>query len=134
MSRIGKTALGLLVTVAGVTVPAAAAEAAGPACEVKYAASAHTGGFTASIEIRNTGTVAIRGWTFGFPLTSAATVLEFYNAVLVTPRGDVTAHDVGWNATVNPLNSINISLLAEGPAKPEPTYFTVNGLRCSKVL
>lgn len=134
MSRIGKTALGLLVTVAGVTVPAVAAEAAGPACDVKYDASGHTGGFTASIEIRNTGTVAIKGWTFGFPLTAAATVIEFYNAELVTPKIDVAAHDVGWNANVDPGHSINISLLADGPAKPEPAYFTVNGLRCKKVL
>jgi hypothetical protein len=121
--------LAALMATAGATGPTAAAEAA---CAVDYQAYPYTGGFTAGITIRNTGSLTIDGWTFEFPLESGATVAEFYNAVLRSPSGTVTSTDVGWNAVVRPTEAITIGFRAAGIPGAGPAWFAVNGIRCTR--
>jgi hypothetical protein len=127
MSRIGRV-LGVLTALAGVVVPAGAARADAAACAVKYKASPYTGGMTAEITVKNTGDVAIKGWTFRFPLE--ATVVEFWNAELISPTTVVTTRDKGWNAEVPPGGSISLGFRAVGSAGAGPAWFTVNDLPC----
>jgi hypothetical protein len=118
------------LTVAGIAGPAGAARAeTGAACEVLYQKSSHSGGFTATITVRNTGTVPIRGWTFKFPLDTTATVVEFWNAVLVSASGVIAAHEQAWNGLVLPGGSITIGFRAAGTSGT-PSGFTVNDLPC----
>lgn len=130
MSRIRRALLGVALTLAGVAVPAGAARAdAAAACEVTYRKSEYTGGFTAAITVLNTGSETIDGWTFKFPLDTSATVLEFWNAELLSARGVVTARDKKWNAVVAPGGSIDIGFRAEGTSGA-PSGFSVNDLPC----
>jgi hypothetical protein len=131
MSRTG-WALGILVMLAGVIGPAGAARADVAACAVKYKASPYTGGFTALITVTNVGDETIRGWTFRFPLETTATVVEFWNAQLITPTTVIVTQDKGWNATVEPGGSISLGLRATGTAGADPAWFTVNDITCSR--
>jgi hypothetical protein len=72
--------------------------------------------------------VAIKGWTFRFPLE--ATVVEFWNAELISPTTVVTTRDKGWNAEVPPGGSISLGFRAVGSAGAGPAWFTVNDLPC----
>jgi hypothetical protein len=131
MSRIGRAVLGLLVAAAGIAGPAGAARAAAAAaCDVAYRGSAFTGGYTAAITIRNIGDETIDGWTFSFPLGAGTTVVEFWNADLLTASSIVSARDKGWNAKVPPGGSIDVGFRAAGPSGGEPSWFSVNGIRC----
>jgi len=133
MSRIGRAVLGLALTaagVAGLAGPARAAAAA--ACEVAYRQSNHTGGFTAGVTVKNIGSDTINGWTFKFPLVATATVVEVWNADLVSADTVVTTRDKGWNAKVKPGNSIGIGFRATGSTETDPSWFTVNGLTCQR--
>jgi hypothetical protein len=130
MSRIGRAVLGVALTVAGVAGPAGAARAdAGAACEVVYKKSSYTGGFTAAITVRNIGSETIDGWTFKFLLDTSATVVEFWNAELLSANGVVAAREKEWNAVVRPGGSINIGFRADGTSGA-PSGFTVNDLPC----
>jgi hypothetical protein len=130
MSRTGRV-VGVLVALAGVIGPAGAAQAAAAACEVDYRPSQYTGGFTAAMTVKNTGDVAINGWTFRFPLEASATVVEFWNAELIAPTTVVTTQDKKWNAVVQPGNSISLGFRATGTSS-DPEWFSVNGIRCEK--
>ncbi|MBM2620510.1 cellulose binding domain-containing protein [Actinoplanes sp. LDG1-06] len=134
MSRIGRALLGVALTMAGVAGPAGAARADDvAACGVVYQASRYTGGFTAAITVLNIGTETIRGWTFLFPLDTSATIVDIWNADLLSARsGVVTTHDQGWNAVVQPGGSIHIGFRADGTSAA-PTRFTVNDLPCQVV-
>jgi cellulase/cellobiase CelA1 len=134
MSRIGRAALGVALMVAGVAGPAGAARADAAvadtaACEVAYQDSPYTGGFTAAVTVLNTGSVTIDGWTFSFPLDTGATVVEFWNAELLSASGLIAARDKKWNAVVPPGGSIDIGFRAEGTSAT-PSTFTVNDLPC----
>jgi acetylxylan esterase len=130
MSRIGPALLGVALTVAGVAGPAGAARAeAAAACAVTYQKSEYTGGFTAEITVLNTGSATIDGWTFRFPLDATATVVELWNAELLSASGMIAARDRTWNAVVPPGGSINIGFRADGTSGA-PSGFTVNDLPC----
>jgi hypothetical protein len=130
MSRIGRSVLGVALTVAGVAGPAGAARAdATAACEVVYQSAQYTGGFTAAITVRNVGSQTIDGWTFRFPLDTSATVVEFWNADLLSATGEVAARDKQWNAVVRPGGSINVGFRADGTSGT-PSRFAVNDLPC----
>jgi hypothetical protein len=132
MSRIGRAVLGLALTVAGVAgVAGPARAAAAAACEVAYQPSHHTGGFTASIKVKNVGGDDIDGWTFNFPLSTTATIVEVWNAELLTAGPTVSTRDVGWNAKVKSGESISIGFRATGTGAV-PSWFTVNGLTCRR--
>lgn len=131
MSRIGRALVAAaLLTVASVAGPAGAARAdAAGACEVVYEDAQYTGGFTAAITVRNTGSETIDGWTFSFPLDAGATVVEFWNADLLSASGVVAARDKEWNAVVAPGGSIDVGFRADGTSSV-PAQFTVNDLPC----
>jgi cellulase/cellobiase CelA1 len=130
MSGIGRTVLGVALTAAAVAGPAGAARAdAAAACEVVYQTSQYTGGFTAAITVRNIGSATIDGWTFRFPLDLTATVVEFWNADLLSASGVVAARDKTWNAVVPPGGSIDVGFRAAGTSGA-PAGFTVNDLPC----
>ncbi|BCY13379.1 hypothetical protein L3i22_084670 [Actinoplanes sp. L3-i22] len=117
--------LGAALMIPGAATPAGTAAV----CEVAYRMSAYTGGFTAGITVLNIGTETINGWTFRFPLDATATVVEIWNAVLLSATDVVTTRDKSWNAVVPPGNSITIGFRATG-ASATPSSFTVNDLPC----
>jgi len=135
MSRIGRAVLGLLAALACVVAPAGTATAMpaadGPACAITYRPWAHTGGFTAEIIIRNSGTATIYGWTLSFPLNEGAEIVDMWNAELDSPSGLISARNTPDNGRVDPGAAISLGFLASGTAAGVPSPFTVNGIICT---
>jgi cellulase/cellobiase CelA1 len=137
MSRIGRLALGLVLTVGCVVAPVAGTPAASAAaeqyaCAVDYDASGHTGGFNAKLHVKNTGIQPVRGWTLTFPLGDGVEIVSVWNAELVVSKGQIETRSLKWNADVEPGKYITLGFGATGPlAAADPAPFKVNGITCT---
>ncbi|MBO4210855.1 cellulose-binding domain-containing protein, partial [Micromonospora echinofusca] len=114
-----------------VTLPATMAHAAA-GCEVQYTTSDWQGGFTGSVTIKNLGD-AINGWTLGFTFPdSNQRVTQGWSATWAQSGSQVTAKDLGWNASLATGASTNIGFNGSwSGSNPKPTSFTLNGVVCN---
>jgi endoglucanase len=119
----------LLVSL-GVMVATSANAAAG--CRVDYSApSQWPGGFTANVDITNLGD-PIDGWSLVWTFPAGQQVTQAWNAT-VTPSGSqVTATDIGYNATIatNGTASFGFNGSWSG-SNPAPASFALNGVICT---
>ncbi|MEH1017544.1 cellulase family glycosylhydrolase [Micromonospora sp. CPCC 206060] len=124
-------AIGALTMGASVALPATNATAAA-GCAVTYTTSSWTGGFTASITIKNLGD-AINGWTLGFTFPDAGQrVGQGWSATYSQSGSTVTAKDMGYNATLSTGATTNIGFNGTWTtSNPAPTSFTLNGTVCT---
>ncbi|WP_173053145.1 cellulose binding domain-containing protein [Phytohabitans houttuyneae] len=83
--------------------------------------------------VENAGTVTITGWTFLFPMDDGVEVTEFWNAVLISPSGIVSARDQEHNSTLEPGQRVGFGFAARGTQSGVPASFTVNTVVCSTV-
>ncbi|MFG1902393.1 cellulose binding domain-containing protein [Micromonospora carbonacea] len=101
---------------------------------VAYTMNSWGSGFTASIDITNTGTSAINGWTLAFTLPSGQSITSGWNATYSPSSGQVSARNVDYNAAIAPGATINIGFQATtSGSTAEPTAFTLNGVACTVV-
>jgi endoglucanase len=134
VSSIGQLTFGLLLTAVCVYTPTATAAgtgADGAACAVAFRPYPATGGFTADLTVRNTGTVPINGWTLRFPLDDGAKVSHFWEAELLSPSGPVVAQNKPYNGLVPAGGAIGLGFKASGPLPQGLPRFTVNGIICA---
>ncbi|MFI7551095.1 glycoside hydrolase family 9 protein [Micromonospora sediminimaris] len=107
-----------------------------PTCTVSYTnyGSWQGGtGFTAQVNIRNTGTAAVNGWTARFAFTGDAKVREAWMAKVTQSGATVTAKSESYNSRINPGASVMFGFNATtgGGANPAPNLVTVNGAPCA---
>ncbi|MFY1575499.1 glycoside hydrolase family 9 protein [Verrucosispora sp. WMMD703] len=107
-----------------------------PTCTVSYTnyGSWQGGtGFTAQVNIRNTGTAAVNGWTARFAFTGDAKVREAWMAKVTQSGATVTAKSESYNSRINPGASVMFGFNATtgGGANPAPNLVTVNGAPCT---
>ncbi|MEU3167194.1 cellulose binding domain-containing protein [Streptosporangium sp. NPDC006930] len=101
---------------------------------VAYTMNSWNNGFTANISITNTGTTTINGWTLVFTLPSGQSITSGWNATYSPSSGQVSAVNVGHNATLAPGATIDIGFQANHTGNTaEPTAFTLNGVACTVV-
>ncbi|KAB1162281.1 cellulose-binding protein, partial [Micromonospora sp. AMSO12t] len=101
---------------------------------VAYTMNSWGSGFTASIDITNTGTSAINGWTLAFNLPSGQSITSGWGATYSPSSGQVSARNVDYNAAIAPGATINIGFQANTSGNTaEPTAFTLNGVACTVV-
>ncbi len=101
-------------------------------CGVTTTVSAWNSGLTENITITNTGTTAINGWSLAFTLPGGQTITSGWNATYSPSSGQVTAHDVTYNAAIAPNGSVTIGFQATHTGDTaKPTSFTLNGMSCS---
>ncbi|MFC5940628.1 cellulose binding domain-containing protein [Micromonospora harpali] len=101
---------------------------------VAYTMNSWGSGFTASIDITNTGTSAINGWTLAFTLPSGQSITSGWGATYSPSSGQVSARNVDYNATIAPGATINVGFQATtSGSTAEPTAFTLNGVACTVV-
>ncbi|MEU7574414.1 cellulose binding domain-containing protein [Micromonospora sp. NPDC049240] len=101
---------------------------------VAYTMNSWGSGFTASIDITNTGTSAINGWTLAFNLPSGQSITSGWGATYSPSSGQVSARNVDYNAAIAPGATINIGFQANTSGNTtEPTAFTLNGIACTVV-
>jgi hypothetical protein len=91
-------------------------------------------GFNANVNIANTGTAAINGWTlrFNFPATQRVTSGWSATWTQATGSASVSAVNFDWNANIGVGNSIDIGFTGSwAGSNPQPTSFTINNNQCS---
>ena len=99
------------------------------ACDVDFQASQWgdgAGGFTATITITNLGS-QINGWQLAFTLPGGGQFDHGWNANYSASGSNVTASDLGWNASLG-QTTIGFNGSNYGGA---PTQFTLNGVVCN---
>ncbi|MFJ7985910.1 glycoside hydrolase family 9 protein [Streptomyces sp. NPDC096351] len=105
----------------------------GASCAVTYRVeSAWSNGFTATVNVRNTGTAAISGWTLGWSFAGDQRVTGAWNATVSQSGGDAMARDAGWNGVLAAGASTSFGFQATySGTNPAPTRFTLNGATCT---
>ncbi|GJF28017.1 hypothetical protein KNE206_07170 [Kitasatospora sp. NE20-6] len=102
------------------------------ACSVAYRANSWTGGFTADVTVKNTGTSAISGWTLTWTYPGDQKVTSAWNAKVTQSGAAVTATDLGYNGSLAPGASTGFGFQGTyGSNNTTPTAFTLNGAACT---
>ena len=105
----------------------------GLSCVVTYAnVNQWNTGFTGSIEIANTGTSAITGWTLTWSFAAGQQVTQAWNANYSQSGATVTLTNESYNATIpagGNVSGIGFNANWSG-TNPNPTAFQVNGTNC----
>jgi hypothetical protein len=104
----------------------------GGGCQVLYTPNNWGGGFTANVQINNTGTSAINGWTLKFTFPGDEKITNTWNGVESQSGEAVTITNESYNSTIA-VNG-NVTLGFQGTwtnSDAAPTAFTVNGTTCT---
>jgi glucuronoarabinoxylan endo-1,4-beta-xylanase len=103
------------------------------ACGVTYQVTGSwTGGFQGQIDIHNTGTSALSGWTLVFTFTAGQAITQMWGGTPVQSGGTVTVTPVDYNNSIPAGGSVTVGFLADqGSTNPNPTGFTLNGGTCT---
>ncbi|MBQ1050494.1 lytic polysaccharide monooxygenase [Micromonospora sp. C51] len=76
--------------------------------------SSWSGGFQGEVEIRNTGTSALSGWTANWSWPGGQQISQVWNATQTTSGSSVTARNVSYNGSVAANGSTTFGFLASG--------------------
>ncbi|MGC5317302.1 GH12 family glycosyl hydrolase domain-containing protein [Micromonospora arida] len=105
----------------------------GASCAVKYTANSWGNGFTADVQVTNTGSSAINGWTLNYSLPSGQTVTNAWNATVSQSGSAVTARNVGHNGSIAPGGTATFGYQGTlNGSYSSPTSFSLNGATCSR--
>lgn len=102
-------------------------------CQVAYAASQWSTGFTASVTVVNTGAAPVNGWTLTWSFGSGQTVTQAWSAQLTQSGAQVTAKNLSWNALI-PAGGGSVAFGFNGAwsgGNARPTAFALNGVACT---
>lgn len=83
-----------------------------------------TGGFTATVAIKNTGTSTISGWTLGF--SGAFGITNLWNGTLSGQTGAFSVKNASWNGVIAPGQTVTFGFQGSG-TPTTPTDFVLNG-------
>lgn len=120
------------MTAAGATVTVLPAHAAA-GCAVTYSVTNQwSGGFGASVELKNLGD-SISGWKLTWSFASGQAVTQMWNASYTQSGSQVTATNASYNPTIATGGSASFGFNATtaGSANPTPTSFALNGTTCT---
>ncbi|MBQ1022505.1 cellulose binding domain-containing protein [Micromonospora sp. D93] len=105
----------------------------GASCAVKYTANSWNNGFTADVQITNTGSSAINGWTLSYSLPGGQTVTNAWNATVSQSGSTVSARNVGHNGSVAPGGTASFGYQGSlSGSYSSPSSFSLNGATCSR--
>ncbi|MGC4855578.1 GH12 family glycosyl hydrolase domain-containing protein [Micromonospora sp. DT4] len=102
-------------------------------CAVKYTANSWNNGFTADVQITNTGSSAINGWTLNYNLPGGQTVTNAWNATVNQSGSAVTARNVSHNGSIAPGGTASFGYQGTlNGSYSSPTSFSLNGTTCAR--
>ncbi|GAB3954870.1 cellulose binding domain-containing protein [Micromonospora vulcania] len=105
----------------------------GTGCAVKYTPNSWNNGFTADVQVTNTGTSTVNGWTLTYSLPSGQQVTSAWNATVSQSGSAVTARNLGWNGTLAPGGTASFGYQGTlSGAYSSPTSFALNGVSCAR--
>ncbi|KAA2252240.1 alpha-L-arabinofuranosidase [Solihabitans fulvus] len=105
-------------------------------CRIHLSSAGDWGsGFIGGIDITNTGTAPLNGWTLAFTWpTGAQQVSSGWNATWVQNGATVTVTSTNDNRTIAPNATVNVGFVGNyGGPNILPTAFTLNGTLCTAV-
>ncbi|WP_433531719.1 GH12 family glycosyl hydrolase domain-containing protein [Micromonospora sp. CA-263727] len=115
------------------TPPTTPPPSGGGTCAVKYTANSWNNGFTADVQITNTGSSTVNGWTLAYSLPSGQQVTNTWNATVTQSGSSVTARNVSHNGTIAPGGTASFGYQGTlSGAYSSPTSFTLNGTTCTR--
>ncbi len=103
-------------------------------CNVRWTSVTDWGnGYVASIDITNTGTWAIDGWTLNYSWPTGWQQMNGgWNGTWAQDAGRVTVTPADWNRRLEPGASANVGFVGGyGGPNVQPNLFTLNGNLCS---
>jgi hypothetical protein len=104
------------------------------ACAVTFTDASDWGnGYVASVDVTNTGTEVVDGWTLAFSLRRPwQSFGGGWNATWTADGASLSATNVDWNASIAPGASINVGFVGNyGGPNVLPNLFTLNGTLCT---
>jgi O-glycosyl hydrolase len=102
-------------------------------CQVVYTTQSQwTGGFVAQVNVTNTGTTAINGWTLKFTFPGDQKITNAWNAAPAQSGEAVTLTNMSYNAALAAGASTSLGFQGTWTnSDAAPTAFTLNGATCS---
>jgi lysophospholipase L1-like esterase len=89
--------------------------AAGKACAATYATvGSWQGGFQGDVAVKNTGAVALTGWTVVLTWPSGQTVTQSWGGTAASSGAVVTVTNAAWNGALAPAASASFGFIASG--------------------
>ncbi|MEU4776940.1 cellulose binding domain-containing protein [Micromonospora sp. NPDC023633] len=105
----------------------------GAGCAVKYTPNAWGNGFTADVQVTNTGSSAVNGWTLTYNLPAGQQVTSAWNATVSQSGSAVTARNISWNGSLAPGGTASFGYQGTlSGTYSSPTSFSLNGVACSR--
>jgi O-glycosyl hydrolase len=106
---------------------------AGGGCQVQYSTTSQwAGGFTANVQITNTGSSPVNGWSLQFAFPGDQKVTNTWNAVATQSGEAVTDTNESYNATIAAGGSTSFGFQGTWTnSDAAPTSFTLNGVACT---
>jgi len=100
-------------------------------CKVTYSVNDWGGGFTGTVTLANTGSVAWSAWSLGFAFPGNQKVSQGWSATWTQSGSQVTATNLSYNGSVPGGGSTSIGFNGTySGGNVAPTAFTVNGMTC----
>ena len=101
-------------------------------CAVTYKVdSVWSGGFTATVTVKNTGPAAVEGWQLTWSYAGGQRVTSAWNATVTQRGADVVAQDAGWNRSIAPGATVGFGIQGSlSGSNPSPTAFALNAGAC----
>ncbi|NBE81700.1 GH12 family glycosyl hydrolase domain-containing protein [Micromonospora rubida] len=115
------------------TTPPPTTPPAGGGCAVKYTPNSWNNGFTADVQITNTGSSTVNGWTLAYSLPTGQQITGSWNATVTQSGSAVTARNIGHNGTLTPGGTASFGYQGTlNGTYSSPTSFTLNGQTCTR--
>ncbi|GII76382.1 hypothetical protein Sru01_13640 [Sphaerisporangium rufum] len=110
--------------------PATGAQAAA-GCRVAYTVGSQwQGGFNANVEVTNLGD-PVNGWKLVWAFPAGQQVTSGWNATVTSSGGQVTAANLGYNATIATNGKVSFGFNGSWTGtNPAPASFALNGVTC----
>jgi poly(hydroxyalkanoate) depolymerase family esterase len=101
-------------------------------CSVRATVNAWNNGLTENLRITNTGSAPVNGWSLTFTLPAGQTITSGWNATYSPSSGQITARNVGHNASIAPGASVDIGFQATHTGNTAAaSAFSLNATACS---
>ncbi|MEU3459229.1 endo-1,4-beta-xylanase [Streptomyces sp. NPDC006733] len=102
-------------------------------CAVTYTVpNQWTGGFTANVVVKNTGTTPVNGWTVGWSWPAGQRVTQAWSTTLTQSGSQVTAANASYNGSLPAGGSASFGFNATWTGtNTAPAAFTLNGAACA---
>lgn len=118
-------------TAAPTTAPPTTPPAGSGACTASVKVDSNwSGGYQATVTLRNTGTTALNPWTATWTMPSGSTISQGWNATVSQSGSTATAAAPSWTPSLSPGGSVSVGFISSGSSSPGPSGFRLNGSAC----